>query len=86
MAAAIDALVEGDSMRAGDLLMGRFKALEESVNSGTWALAQELEVLPRNELGLHSEGERHRAAAVRLCQTKLQATLESLHGRGGRGG
>ena len=52
VAAAIDALVEGDPMRAGDLLMGRFKALEESVNSGTWAFAQKFEVLPRNELGL----------------------------------
>ena len=86
VAAAIDALVEGDTMRAGDLLMGRFKALEESVNSGTWALAQELEVLPRNELGLASEGERHRAAAVRLREAKLQAALESLHGQGRRGG
>ena len=86
VAAAIDALVEGDTMRPGDLLIGRFKAMKESVNSGKWTLAQELELLPSNELGLASEGERHRAAAVRVREAKLQAALESLHGQGRRGG
>ena len=40
IAESIDALMEGDVLRAGDLLIQRFKALETSVIDGTWSRAR----------------------------------------------
>ena len=84
IAATLDAIVEGDLARAGDICMGRSKALEESVLEGSWDLAQELEVLPSRHLGISTEVERRRAASLQLQKAKLRETLDRLSGSSGR--
>ena len=81
--AGLDALMEGDTARTGDILIGRFKALEESLIDGGWELASQMEVVPQNEVGLASEEERHRAATLHLRRQRLETSLGSL--RGSRG-
>ena len=49
IAAAIDCLVEGNTTRCGDLLLGRYKALEEVCTDGRWDVAREVEVLPQED-------------------------------------
>ena len=58
IAEAVDALVEGDVLRAGDLLIQRFKALETSVIDGTWLRARHHELIPEEGVGLASAAER----------------------------
>jgi len=43
---ALDALIRGESARAGDILMQRFRAAEMSISDGHWTLAQHLELIP----------------------------------------
>ena len=58
--------------------MRRSKALEEATTSGSWEVAAELEVLPRQQQGLTSEGEKQRAANIQIRIVKLQSTLATL--------
>ena len=60
IAEAVDALVEGNVLRAGDLLIQRFKALETSVIDGTWLRARHHELIPEESVGLASAAERLR--------------------------
>ena len=56
IAESIDALMEGDVLRAGDLLVQRFKALETSVIDGTWARARHGLSMPRSRSGRVARG------------------------------
>ena len=50
----LDALMEEDVLRAGDLLIQRFKTLETSVIDGTWSRARHHELIPEEGVGLAS--------------------------------
>ena len=63
LASALDMLLSGDLSRAGDILIQRYKALEESAVSGHWDLATELEAVAHRETTLTSDQERRRAPA-----------------------
>ena len=78
LASSLDAILCGDLHRAADILMGCFKALEQATTSGSWELAAELEVLPRQQQGLTSEAERQRAANIQIRRVKLQSALATL--------
>ena len=47
LASAMDTLLEGDTAKTGDILIGRFKALGEATKDGSWRIAQEFEVVPQ---------------------------------------
>ena len=71
IAETLDELRSGHLPRAADLLMQRFKALEASVQDGSWGLAQNLELMPLSQIGLTSlEGQRE-AAKQELQHLKL---------------
>ena len=82
IAAALDELIEGNLQKVGDLLMGRFKALEEALLDGTWDFAREYEVLPQREVGITTDSERHRAAALQMRTVRLRAAMASVRSRG----
>jgi hypothetical protein len=71
LAEALDALGRGDLPSLADLLMQRFKALEVSVQDGSWATAQRLELLPAKDVGLASAEEQRAAARAELLHLKL---------------
>ena len=71
IAETVDALVEGDVLRARDLLIQRFKALETSVIDGTWSRARHHELIPEEGVGLASAAERQAISRLELQRRKL---------------
>jgi hypothetical protein len=89
LSAAIDCLVEGNPDRCGDLLLGRYKALEEACSESHWDVARELEVLPQKTIGIATDEERQRAAMIRARTLRLQQAVQGSGGQappGNRGG
>ena len=85
LASAMDALLEGDTAKAGDILIGRFKALEEATKEGTWRIAQEFEVVPQEDEGLVGHEARYRAASLQLRSSKLRSFMDAVSsGKPGR--
>ena len=80
LSVAIDSLLEGSLACAGDLLLARYKALEETVRSGHWDVVATLEAVPVWEGGLTSEAEMLRATQTQARKLKLQQALASLRG------
>ena len=78
LASAMDALLEGDTAKAGDIFIGRFKALEEATKEGSWRIAQEFEVVPQGDEGLVGHEERYRAASLQLRSSKLRSYMDAL--------
>ena len=71
LAETIDALMEGDALRAGDLLIQRFKALETSVVDGTWSRARHHELIPEEGVALASAAERQAISRLELQRTEV---------------
>jgi len=71
LAEALDAMITGDSARAGDLLIQRFKALETSVMDGNWTMARHHELIPEEGVGLASDAERGLAVRLELQRKRL---------------
>ena len=71
IADAVDALVEGDVLRAGDLLIQRFKALETSVIDATWLRARHHELISEESVGLASAAEGQAILRFELQRRKL---------------
>ena len=67
--------MEGDVLRAGDLLIQRFKALETSVINGTWLWARHHELIPEEGVGLASAAERQVISWLELQRRKLTETV-----------
>ena len=82
IAESIDALMEGDVLRAGDLLVQRFKALETSVIDGTWARACHHELIPEEGVGLASGEERQAISRLELQRRKLAEAVSRKWGVG----
>ena len=78
IAEAIDALLEGDLCRVGDLLMQRFKAIETATSDGTWAVAKHLELIPPMECSVSTEVELEAATKQELRRLTLREKLVSL--------
>ena len=78
LASAMDALLECDTAKAGDILIGRFKVLEEATTEGSWRIAQEFEVVPQEDEGFVGHEERYRAAYLQLRSSKLRSYMYAL--------
>ena len=78
LAVAFDFLLDGDLARCRDVLISRFKALEEATTSGSWEVAENLEAVPPRQLGTISENDRARVTAMQMRKVRLQGTLQSL--------
>ena len=77
LASALDAILEGALGRAGDILLGRYKALENATVSWSWEVAQEYEASPQRENTIVSDAERQRAVATLMRRVRLDAALRS---------
>ena len=75
IAETIDALMEGDVLRAGDLLIQRFKALETSVIDGSWSLARHHELVPEEGVGLASAAECQAISRPEFQRRRLTETV-----------
>ena len=64
--------------RAADILMARYKSLEEHSRSGARGVANELEAIAYKDNSIVTEGERHRAAALQMRRSRLQQSLANL--------
>ena len=71
IAESIDALMDGNVLRAGDLLIQRSKALETSVIDSTWSRAQHHELIPEEGVGLASAAERQAISLLELQRRRL---------------
>ena len=76
LAEIIDALVQGDLNRVGDLAMQRFKAVEQASQDGRWEVARHLEVIPPQDLGSSTMAEREAATRAEARRLKLANALE----------
>ena len=82
IAVGFDKLIEGNIVSCGDVFMGRFKALEESLLSdGGWEVARKHEVVPQRQVGITPEEERQRVMALQVREIQLKTALHNLRGR-----
>ena len=84
LAEAIDRMLEGDYLGAGDILMARFAAVEMASSEQSWAVPSHLELIPSASSGVATEAARHAASKEELLRQKLLATFSG--NQGGRGG
>ena len=77
LAVALVSLLEGSLGCTTYLPLARCKAFVESVESGLWDVAAELETVPVRECGLTAEAEMLRATQSQF-ELMLQLTLASL--------
>ena len=86
LATALDHLLDGDLAACGDVLISRFKALEEATTSGTWDIAANLEAVPPRQLSTITESERARATVLQVRRVRLRQSLQSLRQSSGPAG
>ena len=72
---ALDLLIEGRVLSAGDLLSQRLLARELAAAEGSWNVAQHVEILPKSASGVTAEL-RRTAARREAADLKLTALLE----------
>ena len=72
LAEALDHLAQGRLPQVADLLMQRFKALEQSISDGHWGLASQMELVEEGGKTLASAKEQRTAARAELLRHKLE--------------
>ena len=77
LALAIDALVRGQSLVAGDVLIQRFKAVEAASHDGHWRVASHLEIVPADTVSSVSAAEREAASSLELREASLRDRLNA---------
>ncbi len=85
LATAVDHVVCGRVAEAGDLLIQRFKAVELAATSGSWGVAQHVEIAPPSQVSAMHEKELEAAAKLERHRFKLRQALAQGNGRGPRG-
>ena len=80
VAECLDGLATGNLPCVADMLMQRFKALEQSVVDKGWATARHLELVPASEVGLASRAEQLAANKQELLRTKLEEAKARYRG------
>ena len=73
LAAALDALVEGNLEVVGDLLASRFKAVEAATQEGHWNVAKHYELLGDTRVGTATSLEREAALREQASELRLKA-------------
>ena len=72
LARALDALKAESLPEVADLLMQRFKALECSVVQGDWQMAEHIEVIPKDQVGLTTLDEKRAAQKQQILEARLR--------------
>ena len=72
IAVALDHIDNGRLPQVADLLMQRFKALEQAAHDGHWGVAQQLELAPELRGTLATEHEQRAAARAEHLRYKLE--------------
>ena len=80
LAEALDLLLEGDPLRAADVLMARFSSVELASAEQSWAVSQHLELVPGSVSGVASERAKHAASKEELLRQKLLTALGGKYG------
>ena len=81
LAEVLDCLCEGDLAQLGDVAMQRYKALQCSIDEGSWDLAREHEIVEVRQRGLITDEERARATRRQMSQVRLATSLQALRQR-----
>ena len=81
LAEAIDYLVQGKVVEAGDLLAQRFKAVELAATEGSWKIAQHMELIPATQVSASSYAEREKAAQREVREARFRRALAGETGR-----
>ena len=79
LAHALDLLSEGRLPEVADMLIQRFKAVEQSVQDGNWNLAGQLELVPDYAPTLASRDEQRAAARAEVLRAKLDEARKKAH-------
>ena len=77
LATTLDCVLEGALGKACDVLMGRYKALEEFSRTGARAVPNKLEAIEFSDHSIVTEGERQRVAAALQQRAWLRSTLDN---------
>ena len=80
LAGALDHLGAGRLPDVTNLLIQRFKAVEQYLHDGNWNIAPQMEIVPDTADTLASAKEQHAAARAELLRSKL----DEARRRGGR--
>ncbi len=76
----------GNLPALADLLVPRFKSIQQAVTDGNWGTAQNLELLPPEDVALTSLSERRAATKQQLLLLKLEEAKAKFGKRGEGGG
>ena len=83
LAELMDALLEGDLPRVGDLAMQRFEAVEMAVAQGSWAQARHVEAIPTGNASLANTRVKELAMAGESRSARLLQAVDKARNRGG---
>ena len=75
-------LIEGDVLRAADVAAQRLKSLELMQQGSDPNLAQQIELIPRDHLGMVGDSEARYAQKQFMAETRLQRQLKGAPGLG----
>ena len=81
IAESLDAILEGNIARAGDVLVQRLKAIEVAVSDGSWAVAQHHELIAPVDVSLVTSAERSQTNRLEVQRSRLHEAVQ----RGGGG-
>ena len=82
IAESIDAIMAGDVLRAGDVLMQRFRSCETRARDGSWSLGQHMELIPNSRVSSVPEGMRRQIIAEENQHRKLSKGSGKWKGNG----
>ena len=75
----------GQVAEAGDILIQRFKAVETACASGSWGIAQHLEIAPTTQVTTVRDKELEIAAKLERERHRLAEAVQRGQGGGSRG-
>ena len=78
----LDTLIEGDVLKAADVAAQRLKSLELMQQGSDPNLAQQIELIPRDHLGMVADSEARYAQKQFTAETRLQRQLKGAPGLG----
>ena len=81
LAEVLDLLLEGDLLRASDMLMARFASVELASSTQSWNVSQHLELVPGEVSGVASEAAKFAASKEELLRQKLLTTMGTGQGQ-----
>ena len=75
LAEALDLLLSGRTLEAGDILMARFTSVELAATGEDWSIAQHLELIPSTSSGSATDSAKRAAMQEELLRSKLRTAM-----------